>query len=238
MARRVIGSVLQLFAQVNKAAPNRSKESDGTFPSPQHSIDNPNSDHEPHLVPGVGAEICTAGDYTHDPGDGADMDVLAEQLRLSRDPRIKYVIRRDRMFSSYATSKVPAWTWRDYTGNYHGTHMHLSVVDRPIADTWTPWRITMALDLDQDGDFTALKHRIDAIIDMDLVNPKGDDLKPEPNRLAEALIAIGGKLDQILTILKATPDPEDPGAQQVKAALQAWMAAAVAANTDPDDVSP
>lgn len=250
MAERVIASVLKLFNQLNTVSPNRKRGSDGTFPSAQHHIDNPNSDHEPHLVPGVGSEICTAGDYTHDPANGADMAIMTEELRLSRDPRIKYVIFRDRMFSSYAAHGIPAWTWRDYSGNYHGDHAHVSTVDAPIADTWTPWRITMAFDLDQDIDFTALKNRLYGIQQM--ANPiyiglKDAEGKPrlEVNKLAETLLMITdslplihAKLDQILAVLKATPDPEGPSVEQAKAALQAWMLTAVEANTDPGDVSP
>lgn len=242
--------MLQLFAQVNRAAPNRKKGSDGTFPSAQHSIDNPNSDHEPHLVPGVGSEICTAGDFTHDPANGADMEIMTEELRRSKDPRIKYAIFRDQMFSSYAARGIPAWTWRGYSGRYHGDHAHVSTLDAPIADTWTPWRITMALELDSDIDFTALKNRVYGIQQM--ANPiyiglKDAEGKPrlEVNRLAEDLMAMGdslsmvhSKLDQILAILRATPDPEGPSAQTVAAGIQAWMLQAVEANTDPDDVSP
>lgn len=250
MTRRVIGSVLKLFNQLNQAAPNRKRDSDGTFPSPEHHQQNPGSDHEPHLVPGVGAEICTAGDYTHDPANGADMAIMTEELRRSRDPRIKYVIFRDRMFSSYPARGIPAWTWRDYSGTYHGNHAHLSTLDAPIADTWTPWRITMALELDQDIDFTALKNRVLGIQQMSnpiYIGLKDKDGKPrlEENKLAAAVLALGDsvamvhtKLDQILTLLKATPDPEGPSVELAKAALQAWMATAVEANADPGDASP
>lgn len=108
----------------------------------------------------------------------------------------------------------------------------------------------MALELDSDIDFTALKNRVYGIQQM--ANPiyiglKDAEGKPrlEVNRLAEDLMAMGdslsmvhSKLDQILAILRATPDPEGPSAQTVAAGIQAWMVQAVEANTDPDDVSP
>ena len=197
MSRHVIGGIAQLFVQANQLAPDRSKASDGTFPSAEHHLLNPNSDHEPHVVPGVGDQECTAGDFTHDP-PRFNADLFAESLRQGRDPRIKYVIRRDRMFSSYPTSKYPAWTWRPYGGVYHGNHAHVSLLDAPISNTRTPWEITVALNLSEDPDFKALKSRLNALIDMSLVNPVGDDLKPEPNKLAEFLIALDAKLDTLL----------------------------------------
>jgi hypothetical protein len=240
MARRVIGSVLQLFAQINQLAPSRSKASDGTFPSYEHHLRNPGSDHEPHLVLGVGDLICTAGDYTHDPGDGADMDQIAEAIRLSRDPRVKYVIWRDRMFSSYAAHGIPAWTWREYSGDYHG-HLHVSVLDAPIADTWTPWRISMSMDLNVDPDFTALIHRVYGIqqmadpIDIKL---KDKDGKPrlEDNKLAQAIRTLGedfakmnlvladlhAKVQEVHAMLKGLPDfePSHVDRETVKLGVQ------------------
>lgn len=70
-----------------------------------------------------------AGDFM--PGGGVsdeDLDDLAEGLRLSRDPRLLIVIRRNKIFSSYPVSGVPAFTWRTYKGRYHG-HTHVSVND-------------------------------------------------------------------------------------------------------------
>ena len=183
MVRRVIASALKLRDQVDALSPNRSKASDGTWPSQQHHEQNPGSDHEPHEVPGVGDQIGTAVDITHDPKRGVDIGVIAEQIRLSRDPRLKYFIFRDRMFSSYATSKYPAWTWRPYSGTYHGDHGHLSTVDAKIADTSTPWRIQVLA-----ADEKALIHRVNAIIDMAPENPYGDNLQKEPNKLALFLI--------------------------------------------------
>ena len=75
-----------------------------------------------------------AGDFM--PGTGvsqADLDDLAETLRTHRDPRIAYVIRRQRIFSS---TNQP-WQWRPYSGAYHG-HTHVSVNDRHENDT-TRW---------------------------------------------------------------------------------------------------
>lgn len=119
MTWRLAGSLVALRTQINAAWPARSRVSDGTIASRTHSIQNPTSDHEPNSQ-GV---VC-AMDITHDPASGADMNLLAENLRASRDPRIKYVIWNRRIYSSTNTP----WTWRTYSGsNPHTKHLHLSV---------------------------------------------------------------------------------------------------------------
>jgi len=81
-----------------------------------------------------------AGDVM--PGGGVDqqeLDDLAETLRLNRDPRILYVIRRQRIFSG-ATGSQP-FMWRPYGGTYHG-HLHLSVGDAHEGKPVTDWDLT------------------------------------------------------------------------------------------------
>ncbi len=85
----------------------------------QHAIDRGGK------APGDDKGEVDAADFM--PGHGVtelDLDVLAEGLRLSRDKRILYVIRRGRIFSSV----VQPWVWRTYKGKYHG-HVHVSVND-------------------------------------------------------------------------------------------------------------
>lgn len=117
MGWRVALSLEVLLEQLNEAAPNRSKISDGSIGDPAHS--SRESDHNPNPL-GV---VC-ARDFTHDPSHNADMNEWAEALRASRDPRIKYVIWNRRIFSS---TESP-WIWRPYSGiNPHDHHMHVSV---------------------------------------------------------------------------------------------------------------
>lgn len=157
MAWRAMGSLLVLRDQANLLAPNRSKASDGLVGDEAHQ--STNSDHNPHYVPGVGTEIVTALDLTHDPAHGFDSYWFAEILRRNRDKRIKYVISNHRIFSSYASGSRPAWTWGSYNGiDPHTNHVHISVLDAVISDTRTPWNLegftTMALtqaDLDAIG---------------------------------------------------------------------------------------
>jgi hypothetical protein len=137
---RAMASLLVLRDQVNVYAPNRSRASDGLVGDTAHQ--GTNSDHNPHYVPGVGSEIVTALDLTHDPAHGFDSYRFAEVLRQHRDPRIKYVISNRRLFSSYATGSRAAWAWGPYTGiDPHTNHVHVSVLDAPISDTRTAWNL-------------------------------------------------------------------------------------------------
>jgi hypothetical protein len=44
--------------------------------------------------------VVTALDVTHDPANGVDPGALAETLRTSRDPSIKYIISNRRIAAS------------------------------------------------------------------------------------------------------------------------------------------
>ena len=126
-------SLAQLLAEVNERAPERDKASDGWIADQAHA--SRVSDHNPD-----GQGIVRARDFDDDPAGGHDASVFAEFLRLSRDDRLKYVIDQGAMFSSYATSSYPAWTWRPYTGvNAHKQHTHVSVVADDRADDPRPW---------------------------------------------------------------------------------------------------
>lgn len=137
---RAMASLLVLRDQVNALAPNRSRASDGLVGDEAHQ--GTDSDHNPHYVPGVGRDIVTALDLTHDPAGGFDSYAFAEVLRQHRDPRIKYVISNHRIFSSYASGSRPAWVWGSYNGvDPHTNHVHVSVLDAVISDTRTPWNL-------------------------------------------------------------------------------------------------
>lgn len=114
---RLAEALLKLREQINAAYPKRSKVSDGSIGDTAHSPRA--SDHNPDAN-----GIVNAIDITNDPANGCDGAKLAEALRLSRDPRIKYVIFAGRIFSS----KKQPWVWRPYDGvNRHDKHVHISV---------------------------------------------------------------------------------------------------------------
>jgi hypothetical protein len=122
---RLVPSLVKLREQANAAAPNRSKVSDGWVGDPAHA--SRTSDHNPD-----GDGWVRAIDLTNDPVNGFDAWLVAETLRLNRDPRIAYVISNGKIFSS----TVSPWTWRTYSGvNPHIKHMHVSASPAGQHDT-------------------------------------------------------------------------------------------------------
>lgn len=144
---RVAKGLDKLLDQINGIAPTRSKRLDGSLGDEAHQARR--SDHNPD-----DEGVVRARDFTHDPDAGADMWAITEQLRLSRDRRIKYVIWYDRIFSSYrsaggtTTGPGEAWEWRSYNLSsdpvaQHRLHAHVSTVaDDTVADNTDPWQIT------------------------------------------------------------------------------------------------
>jgi len=119
MAWRLANSLITLRNQVNAAAPNRNKASDGTIGDPSHQAEASGSDHNPNR-----AGVVCAFDITSDPGRGMDVGRLAESLVASRDNRIKYLI-----FNRRAVEPGRfGWGWQPYSGsNPHTSHLHVSV---------------------------------------------------------------------------------------------------------------
>lgn len=137
MASWRVALALQSFIhQCDTAWPDRSKVSDGTIGDTRHQHEQ--SDHNPNP-----AGVVTAFDLTEDPKGGPDCAVVAEQLRVDKDRRIKYVIWNRRIFSSYVSGGIPAWAWRPYTGSDpHTNHLHLSVSSLShFYDDANPWQL-------------------------------------------------------------------------------------------------
>lgn len=221
---RAMASLLTLRDQVNALAPDRDRASDGLVGDAAHM--SRDSDHNPHDVEGVGRDIVTALDLTHDPAGGFDSYAFAEVLRRNRDPRIKYVISNHRVFTSYTNPSRPAWTWREYSGtDPHTGHVHVSVLDAPISDTRIPWN----LDPVEDDDMTpsqqyalhVINYRIDSICQLrvaTVVPPStasdGTAFKgfTEPNKLglwAAAQTASDAELEDLVRqTLQAASDDE------------------------------
>lgn len=136
MSWRLAKSLEKLLEQVNAAAPGRAKGWDGTIGDAAHAARE--SDHNPDAE-----GVVRALDITHDPTGGVDSERLADTLRLSHDPRIKYIISNRKIAAGYAVHGEAAWTWRPYAGeNPHDHHCHISVVaDDALADDVRPWPI-------------------------------------------------------------------------------------------------
>ncbi len=135
---RIAKALDVLRNEINALAPNRSKSSDGWIGDASHQ--SRDSDHNP-WVRDQGVGIVTALDITHDPSHGCDAGALAETLRTTKDPRIKYVIWNRRIANSAGIGGRPAWEWRPYNGaNPHDHHFHLSVKpEKASYDSEAPW---------------------------------------------------------------------------------------------------
>jgi hypothetical protein len=140
---RVAEALRKLREQLNATFPSRKKDSDGTIGDVNHCPGS--SDHCPSITDG-GVGVVTAMDITHDPAHGLDAGAVAETLRLSHDPRIKYIISNGRIANFQPLTGQPPFAWRPYTGaNPHNKHFHISV--RPGKngpsgyDTTTDWNI-------------------------------------------------------------------------------------------------
>lgn len=132
MTWRLAKSLDKLREQINAAAPNRSKRSDGTIGDEAHSARK--SDHNVNA-----AGVVCALDITHDPAHGVDAGKIADVLRRSADPRINYIISNGRIANSGAA-------WRKYTGaNAHTLHFHVSVKQTAkLYDDTSPWSLSDA----------------------------------------------------------------------------------------------
>lgn len=106
---------------------------DGTAASKTHDQNSPTSDHRPKPLTGEGTvRAIDIGVYL----DQAER--LFQELRASRDERIKYVIFQNRIFSSYDHANGDPFEERPYYGTPHNSHIHISTL--PGADTdSSPW---------------------------------------------------------------------------------------------------
>lgn len=132
-----------LLGQINAAAPNRSKASDGSIGDTDHQ--KRDSDHNP-WVHRRDVYWVTARDFTHDPDDGLDCNELYRDLVASRDPRIKYIIWNDEITAGAGGPKP--WVARDYNPddprrNKHTKHLHLSVESSDLLFEVNAWRISL-----------------------------------------------------------------------------------------------
>lgn len=98
------------------------------------------SDHNPWVDdPASTVNVVTAGDFYHRPAQGFDAGKFAEQLKASKDPRIKYVIWNRRIWSLARDDEG----WRPYNGeNPHTGHCHLSVSSaKSLYDSTRRWAL-------------------------------------------------------------------------------------------------
>lgn len=134
VAWRVAESLLVLRDQWAKAHPRAARP--GFIGDEEHATRD--SDHNPWVVdPAGGPNVVTAGDFYHQPALGADAYALAEELKQRKDPRVKYVISRRKIWSPARDKEG----WRPYSGtNPHTGHTHVSVsATQSLYDNRRPW---------------------------------------------------------------------------------------------------
>lgn len=129
---RLAKSLHTLRDQVNARWPKRRKGHDGAIGDAAHA--KRASDHNPNILDDIHG-VVSALDITHDPRGGCDAHAFAEHLRVTKDPRIKYIISNARICSP------PGFAWRKYTGsNPHRSHIHISVKgDKRHYDSMARW---------------------------------------------------------------------------------------------------
>lgn len=167
VAWRVAKSLNTILTQVNAMAPERSKVTDGTIGDEAHQ--DRTSDHNPWVEDPPGPNVVTARDITHDPGEGCDVGLIFEAIRLSEDGRVKYAIFNGELFSSYPAHGFQPYTWRPYSNAVampHDGHGHLSVQpDKDKYDDTDPWDIgdNMGVGPLTDNDLDKLKNFLEVL---------------------------------------------------------------------------
>jgi hypothetical protein len=133
MTWRLAKALETLRKQIDAAAPDRSKASDGSIGDAAHA--SRSSDHNPWVMDGK-TGVVTAIDITHDPRHGVDGGAIAEGLKASGDARLKYIIWSRRIWNPTVSPR-----WRAYTGtNPHDKHVHVSVQpDKARYDNTSAW---------------------------------------------------------------------------------------------------
>lgn len=159
---RVVRSLDRLNEQIRAAYPRAVPPATpavswGSIADSAHSS---TSDHYPHFYSALGATaVVCARDFPHAPSLGLDAHKIAEQLRLSRDPRIGYIISNGRI-----TGPNYGWKWSAYSGSDpHDTHIHVSTVHGSAADSGADWQIGK-----DDDDMPTAKEIADALLAADL----------------------------------------------------------------------
>lgn len=216
MSWRPAHSLITLHNQLRAYAP---RAATGTAPSEWgllgDAAHDPTSDHSPHDFPGWGTQIVTAADFPNRPDLGLDAHAVLDEIRRSRDSRVKYGISNGQIFSNRAVGNYPAWVWRPYGGSdQHRTHGHLSVVGDARADDTRPWQIS-----GKDSDVSLSSENLPGTKSPDHASTDRNGTEGLADLVNLRLVLIGQKslkdagypdsspLAQLVTLAKAGPAP-------------------------------
>jgi hypothetical protein len=138
---RVARSLSVFHAQCRPLAPGAPASSFGTIGDVLHDS---TSDHAAKWLWDPSIKLVTAADIPE--WGSLHPRIVLDNIRRSRDPRVKYGISRGEMFSSYSAHGYDPFVWRPYSGSDgHFGHGHLSVVGDPRADDVRPWSISSSV---------------------------------------------------------------------------------------------
>ena len=144
MTYRLAKSLEKLRDQIDAAAPNRSKASDGWIGDAAHFKTGSASDHNPWFsFSGIG--IVTALDVTNDPDNGCDVWEIAQAIAASKDGRLKYLIYTGQEGGKpgILSQTVSPWVWRERSADDHQHHLHVSVNGNSTDfDDTSPWLLS------------------------------------------------------------------------------------------------
>ena len=151
MTWRVAQALLNLRDEADHEFPKRDHASDGTIGNTAHQKKGDQSDHNPFIKDGKGVGVVRAIDVDAgpglNPGKGKDTvgTTVAEAARLAGKnghPALKgggYVIFQGKIASP---KSEPPWSWRDFPGDPHTSHVHISVGKAPEAyDNGRAWGV-------------------------------------------------------------------------------------------------
>lgn len=204
--------LLRLRQQVDDAAPGRSKASDGTIGDAAHAARTSQHNPETPPPPGNPDNQVDALDLTHDPAHGADMGVVTEAIRLSKDRRVLYAIYNRRIFSSYASNGRLAWEWGPYDGSDpHTNHAHVSVNDQHHDET-QDWKI--GIDMANTPGDIAEQWRQLAVLMLDPMLARRPEIIEKARLSSVPLIDLLKRVDgNVTAALEALVD--DPGPTEI-----------------------
>lgn len=137
MVWRLARSLDVLRAQVDQAAPGRSRRSDGTKGDAAHA--KTKSDHNPNS-----AGVVCALDLTHDPAHGFDAQKFVEAQIRNPHPDLKYMVWRGQIYS-----RIRGFKPAPNTGHY--SHVHISVGVGRDGQSRQPYDSTFRWDIGQGG---------------------------------------------------------------------------------------
>jgi len=126
-----------LLGEINRSAPHRNKEDDGSIGDANHS--SRVSDHNPNK-----AGVVCARDFTHDPAGGFDCKKFFLWIRArlinGTETRVKYVIWNSQIASGPGQGHHVGVARHYYGSNPHTHHCHVSVrSEAKYYDGDAPW---------------------------------------------------------------------------------------------------